>query len=61
MVDLAFLEPGDDGTPTWWVVDFKTDRELDSELDVYRRQVSLYAEMIRRATGQPATPVLMRL
>ena len=56
VVDLAFREED-----VWTVVDFKTDRELDQALDVYRRQVGLYAEMIRRATGQAATPVLMRV
>ena len=57
VVDLAFQE-GD----TWTVVDFKTDRELLEEgLNVYRRQVKLYAEMVSQATGQPATAVLMKL
>ena len=57
VVDLAFQE-GD----TWTVVDFKTDRELLEEgLDVYRRQVKLYAEMVSQATGQPATALLMKL
>ena len=51
VVDLAFRE-GD----RWTVVDFKTDRELDLALDVYRRQVALYAEMINKATGRLAAP-----
>ena len=56
VVDLAFRD-GD----TWVVVDFKTDRELETALDVYRRQVQLYADMVARATGSPARPVLMRV
>ena len=56
VVDLAFRDDG-----TWVVVDFKTDRELEIELDVYRRQVQLYAQMVARATGEPARAVLMRV
>ena len=56
VVDLAFRD-GD----TWVVVDFKTDRELDAALDVYRRQVQLYADMVRRATGERTRGVLMRV
>ena len=56
VVDLAFRD-GD----AWVVVDFKTDRELEAALDVYRRQVQLYADMVGRATGGPARGVLMRV
>jgi len=56
VVDLAFR----DGA-TWVVVDFKTDRELEAALDVYRRQVQLYAQMVARATGEPARAVLLRV
>ena len=56
VVDLAFR----DGE-AWVVVDFKTDRELEAGLDVYRRQVQIYADMVSRATGDPARPVLMRV
>ena len=56
VVDLAFR----DGA-AWVVVDFKTDQELESALDVYRRQVQIYADMMARATGRPARPVLMRV
>jgi len=55
-VDLAFRD-----TDGFIVVDFKTDRELDGALDRYERQVSLYAEAIARATGQPTRAVLMRV
>ena len=56
VVDLAFRDDG-----VWVVVDFKTDRELEVALDVYRRQVRLYAQMVARATGEPARAVLMRV
>ncbi len=56
VVDLAFRDGG-----TWVVVDFKTDRELEVAIDVYRRQVQLYAQMVARATGEPARAVLMRV
>jgi ATP-dependent exoDNAse (exonuclease V) beta subunit len=57
VIDLAFEE--DAG---WVVVDFKTDHELAGvPLDTYRRQVALYAAGISRATGRPATGILLRL
>ena len=59
VVDVAFREDG-----AWIVVDYKTDRELDEAddaLDIYRRQVALYAGMIARATGEPASGVLLRI
>ena len=56
VVDLAFRDDA-----TWVVIDFKTDGELDVALDVYRRQVQLYAQMVARATGEPARAVLMRI
>ncbi len=59
LVDVAFREDG-----AWTVVDYKTDRDLEEAggaIDVYRRQVALYAEMITRATGEPAGAVLMRV
>ncbi|MDH3285852.1 MAG: PD-(D/E)XK nuclease family protein, partial [Acidobacteriota bacterium] len=56
VVDLAFADDAE-----WTVVDFKTDRELERELPVYRRQVGLYADVIAAATGQPVTAVLMKV
>jgi ATP-dependent exoDNAse (exonuclease V) beta subunit len=56
IVDLAFRE--EDG---WTVVDFKTDREVDRAGPVYKRQVSLYAEAIARATGEACRAVLLRV
>ncbi len=54
VVDLAFR----DGE-RWTVVDFKTDRELERELPVYRRQVGIYAEVIAAATESEVTAILM--
>src|SRR5262249_53656473 len=57
VIDLAFEEEAG-----WVVVDFKTDHELAGvPLDTYRRQVTLYAAGISRATGRPATGILLRL
>jgi len=56
ILDLAFLEK-----ESWTVVDFKTDRELEKELQHYKTQVGLYALSIERATGQPCHGILMRI
>ena len=57
VVDLAFEEDG-----AWTVVDYKTDREIASEgEEQYRRQLGLYVAAIERATGAPASGVLVRL
>ena len=56
VLDLAFLEKN-----TWTVVDFKTDREIEKELDHHKRQVSLYAQAIERATGKSASAILIAI
>ena len=56
VIDLAFLDD-----QTWTVVDFKTDRELQSSLSDYRRQLMLYALAIRTATEKKVSPVLLRI
>jgi ATP-dependent helicase/nuclease subunit A len=56
VVDLAFEEEAG-----WTIVDFKTDFELGPSLDTYLRQVQVYAVAIARATGRPATGVLLRI
>ena len=57
VVDLAFEEDG-----VWTVVDYKTDREIESEgEDRYRRQIALYATAIAQATGSRAAGVLLRI
>jgi ATP-dependent exoDNAse (exonuclease V) beta subunit len=43
------------------VIDFKTDRELEGALEVYRRQVQIYAQAIASATGRTARAVLVRV
>ena len=58
IVDLAFFED-DAGRRAWTVVDFKTDREIGAALATYRRQLGLYVEAIKAATGQPAHGVLL--
>jgi ATP-dependent exoDNAse (exonuclease V) beta subunit len=55
-VDLAYET--DDG---WVVVDFKTDVEIVSAQDAYKQQVALYAAAVAKATGKPATGVLLRV
>ena len=55
-VDLAFKQEG-----IWVIVDFKTDRQLGRTLDVYQRQVQLYAQMVAHVTGEPTRSVLMRI
>ena len=56
VVDLAFLEE-----EVWTVVDFKTDRELASELEHYKLQIALYCTAICKATGRQCHGVLMRI
>jgi ATP-dependent helicase/nuclease subunit A len=55
-VDLAYETA--DG---WVIVDFKTDIEIASAQDAYKQQVAYYVEAVQRATGQPATGVLLRV
>ncbi len=54
--DLAFEESGQ-----WTVIDFKTDAELAGRLDMYKRQVGIYAEAIAKATGKKTVGVLMQV
>jgi ATP-dependent helicase/nuclease subunit A len=56
VVDLAF-----ENAEGWTVVDFKTDADIADQLDTYLRQVQLYAAAIARATGRPASGVLLRV
>jgi ATP-dependent exoDNAse (exonuclease V) beta subunit len=55
-IDLAYET--DNG---WIVVDFKTDIEMVNAQDAYKQQVALYCEAVKRATGQPAAGVLLRV
>jgi ATP-dependent helicase/nuclease subunit A len=57
IVDLAFEEDG-----RWQVVDYKTDRDLAARGEEhYRRQVAMYTAAVRKATGQTAAGVLVRV
>ena len=56
VVDVAFEEQG-----AWTVVDFKTDVEVTGRLPEYRRQVALYVRAVARATGCPASGVVLRV
>jgi ATP-dependent exoDNAse (exonuclease V) beta subunit len=56
IVDLAFEEEAG-----WTVVDYKTDRELTAGDERYLRQVAIYAAAIARATGKPATGLVLRV
>jgi ATP-dependent exoDNAse (exonuclease V) beta subunit len=55
-IDLAF----DDGSG-WTVVDFKTDRELATDLERYRRQVAIYCQALGAVRGTPAKGILARI
>lgn len=66
-VDLLYQTDADG---PWTVVDFKTGltddheegaEEREAALARYRRQVTLYARAVTRATGRPAEPVLLFL
>ena len=54
--DLLF----DDGDH-WQVVDFKTDVEITGSEAIYQRQVALYVDAARRATGATAEGTLLRV
>lgn len=54
VLDLAFRE-----SEKWFVVDFKTDAELDGRLDAYGIQLDAYVEAVARATGEPASGLLL--
>ena len=56
VADLAFEEDG-----RWIVIDFKTDAEIGGRMEMYKRQVGLYARAIAEATGQPSKGVLVRV
>ncbi len=60
VLDLAFRTIESDG-PTWTVVDYKTDRELDGRQSEYEVQVSSYVRAVSAATGERARGVLLRV
>jgi ATP-dependent exoDNAse (exonuclease V) beta subunit len=58
IADLAFAEKVG-ATVRWTVVDFKTDLEIAGRLDEYRVQLAIYSRAIQRATGLPASGVIL--
>jgi len=59
VLDLAFREDDARGVSSWTVVDFKTDREIESSRARYTAQVALYAQAVQAATGEAAQGVLL--
>jgi ATP-dependent exoDNAse (exonuclease V) beta subunit len=55
-IDLVFEEKG-----ALIALDFKTDRELATDLDRYKRQLTYYCRALEAATGEPAHGVLLRV
>ncbi len=58
-IDLAFREAA--SSDEWVVVDFKTDREIATDLDRYERQLGIYISAVARSTGMPTRGVLLRI
>lgn len=56
VLDLAFEENG-----RWTVLDFKTDRELGTAENNYRRQVGLYTRALAQATRKASRGILIRV
>jgi ATP-dependent exoDNAse (exonuclease V) beta subunit len=54
VLDLAFQ----DGSG-WVIVDYKTEDEDPAGTERFRRQVALYAQVLREATGRPARGVVL--
>ena len=55
-IDLTFEDDAD-----LVVLDFKTDRELTTDFDQYRRQVDIYCRAIGAVKGKPARGILLRV
>ncbi len=56
IADLVFREHN-----RWIVVDFKTDQELTTALERYRRQVGIYVTALRKVTGSECEASLFRV
>ena len=56
VIDLAFEE-----SAYWTIVDFKTDEELEAQLNRYERQVALYAVAVGKATQKPTNACILRI
>jgi ATP-dependent exoDNAse (exonuclease V) beta subunit len=57
VADLAFRE--DEPTPTWTIVDFKTDLDPTGRLPEYRWQLGVYASAVAKATMLPTRAVVL--
>jgi ATP-dependent exoDNAse (exonuclease V) beta subunit len=55
-IDLAFEDAG-----ALTVIDFKTDRELSTDIDRYKRQLGMYCLALNSARGKPAKGILLRI
>jgi ATP-dependent exoDNAse (exonuclease V) beta subunit len=55
-IDLAFEDAG-----SVTVIDFKTDRELSTDLERYKRQLGMYCLALSGARGKPANGILLRI
>jgi ATP-dependent exoDNAse (exonuclease V) beta subunit len=60
VVDLAFQESTPEFTG-WIVVDFKTDREIETAENQYRAQIAAYVEAVSTATASPTRGFLLVL
>jgi ATP-dependent helicase/nuclease subunit A len=56
VADLVFKED-----IRWVVVDFKTDQQINGDLERYRKQVSLYAKSVGDIHGQECAAFLLRI
>ena len=43
------------------VIDFKTDIEIATAQAAYEQQVALYVDAVSRATGKPATGIILKI
>jgi ATP-dependent exoDNAse (exonuclease V) beta subunit len=59
VADLAFRE--DEPTPSWTIVDFKTDLDVAGRLPEYRWQLGAYGLAVARATGLPTRAVVLSI
>jgi ATP-dependent helicase/nuclease subunit A len=55
VLDLAFADEHG-----WTILDFKTTAQTSGMLERYRRQVAMYAWLLRRATGADVRAILLR-
>jgi ATP-dependent exoDNAse (exonuclease V) beta subunit len=59
VVDLTYRERLAGGAGRWTVVEFKTDREVEGAVALYKEQVAIYSRAIAKATGEEVRGVLL--